>query len=416
VTPHATADVLIVGGGPAGCAAAYWLASRGHAVTVVERRRFPRSKACGDVLSPRAVAQLRDMGLGGSLQRWHRLDSVAVTARGSTQELDWPRHPDFPRHGLVARRRDLDVTLAEHAATVGAQVCFGHDAVEPIVERGFVRGATIRSADGATSTVSAPYVIVADGANSTFGRALGTFRTRGWPYATAIRSYWPSPRHGDGQLEISLDLTDRTRGTVPGFGWVAPVGDGTVNVGALVLSTASDAKSLNEVHLFDGFVAGLAERWELDPSAVAGVVRVGRIPMGGSVQPTAGPSFVVVGDAAGVASPFSGLGIDASLETARMASDVIHEALTESGPTALQRYPRRLTERYGEPYKTARFWARAVGHPAVMRNCATAVVHSETLASAMLRIMTGMTRPGVPALPETASRIAAAVLRLAPDA
>lgn len=416
MNPDTAADVLIVGGGPAGCAAAYWLASRGHAVTVVERRRFPRSKACGDVLSPRAVAQLRDMGLGGSLQRWHRLDSVVVAAHGATQEIDWPRHPDLPRFGLGARRRDLDEALAEHATAAGATVLFGHDAVEPIIERGFVRGAAIRSTDGTTSTISAPYVVVADGANSTFGRALGTFRTRGWPFATAIRSYWPTPRHDDHRLEISLDLVDRGRGAVPGYGWVAPIGDGTVNVGALVLSTAREMKSLNVAHLLDGFVAGLAQRWDLDPAAVAGVVRVGRIPIGGSVQPTAGPTFVVIGDAAGIASPFTGMGIDASFETARMAADVIHEALTEAGPTALQRYPRRLAEQYGEQYKTARLWARALGRPAVMRNCAAAAAHSEMLASSTLRVMLGMLRPGVPALPESAARVAATVLRLAPDA
>ncbi|MEN9505589.1 MAG: hypothetical protein RI958_1515 [Actinomycetota bacterium] len=416
MSAHATADVLIVGGGPAGCAAAYWLASRGHDVTVIERRRFPRSKACGDVLSPRAVAQLRDLGLGGSLQRWHRLDSVVITAHGASRELEWPRHPDLARFGVTARRRDLDETLAEHAAAAGARILFGHDAIEPIVERGFVRGATIRSADGVSSSVSAPYVVVADGANSTFGRALGTFRTRGWPFATAIRSYWPSPRHDDHRLEVSLDLVDRSGDAIPGYGWVAPIGDGTVNVGALVLSTARDIKSLNVAHLLDEFVDSIATRWDLDPAAVAGVVRVGRIPIGGSVQPTAGPSFLVVGDAAGAASPFTGMGVDASFETARMAADVIHEALTESGPTALQHYPRRLAERYGEQYKTGRLSARALGRPAVMRRYAAAVTHSDTLAAATLRTMLGMLRPGVPAVAESAARAASTVLRLAPDA
>lgn len=416
MTADAATDVLVVGGGPAGCAAAYWLASRGHSVTVVERRQFPRSKACGDVLSPRAVGELRDMGLGTSLQRWHRLDSVLLANGGTTLDLDWPRHPDLPRHGLATRRRTLDEAIAGHAVSAGARVLFGHDAIEPVVERGFVRGATIRATTGGTSSILAPYVIVADGANSTFGRALGTFRSRGWPYATAIRSYWPSPRHDDHRVEISLGLADRTRGVVPGYGWVAPVGDGTVNIGVTVLSTARDMKSLNVAHLLDSFVADVAERWELDPSAVAGVVRVGRIPMGGSVQPTAGPTFLVVGDAAGVASPFTGMGVDASLETARIAADVVADALGTSGPTALQHYPRRLAERYGEQYKTARLWARALGRPAVMAQCSVAAVRSETVGAAALRIMTGMLRPGVPALPEAVSRAAATVLRLAPDA
>ena len=64
----AHAEVLVVGGGPAGAAAAYWLARHGHAVTIIERRTFPRDKTCGDALTPRAVKQLEDMGLGSALE------------------------------------------------------------------------------------------------------------------------------------------------------------------------------------------------------------------------------------------------------------------------------------------------------------------------------------------------------------
>ena len=54
-------DVLVVGGGPAGAASAYWLAEAGHDVTLVERKHYPREKTCGDGLTPRSVRQLEDM-------------------------------------------------------------------------------------------------------------------------------------------------------------------------------------------------------------------------------------------------------------------------------------------------------------------------------------------------------------------
>ena len=416
MTGALTADVVVIGGGPAGTAAGFWLASHGHRVVVVERRTFPRSKACGDVLTPRSVHQLLDMGLGRELERWQRLDTVRVVSHERFHDLDWPRHPQIPRYGLVARRRELDLLVAGRAEAAGATVMFGHDAVEPIVERGFVRGAVVRAPSGDTTRVLAPYVVVADGANSTFGRSLGTFRTRGWPYAAAIRSYWPSPRHDEHRLELSVDVTDRAGNVVPGYGWVAPVGDGTLNIGVGLLSTAKDFKGTNVAHLLDSFVASIAERWQIDPAATAGVVRVGRVPMGGSVQPTAGPNFLVVGDAAGAASPFTGTGIDASYETGRLAADVLHDALTESGPTALQRYPKLLADRYGEHYKTARLWARLLGHPTVMRQVSALAVRSESFADDMLRVMTGTLRPDHLGVPELAAGLAHTALKLAPDA
>src|SRR5262245_39632435 len=94
VTPHSGAvhrcDVLVVGAGPAGAATAYWLARAGHDVVAVERKVFPREKTCGDGLTPRAVRQLLDMGLGGELEAHHRFDGLRATGHGLTLELPWP--------------------------------------------------------------------------------------------------------------------------------------------------------------------------------------------------------------------------------------------------------------------------------------------------------------------------------------
>lgn len=408
-------DVLVIGGGPAGGAAAAWLAGHGHTVTVVERRVFPRSKACGDVLTPRAVRQLADLGLDLPPD-WHRLVGVRLTRGGRSSELSWPTEGDGPVHAAVVRRRDLDLTVLDHAGSRGARVLAGHEAIEPVVERGFVRGALVRSPGGKVMSVPARYVVVADGANSSFGRTLGTFRTRAWPFAAAIRSYWASPRSNDDRLEIGLDLVGRAGDALPGYGWVAPVGDGTVNIGVGLLSTARDFKGTNVAHLLDGFVADIAERWQIEPAGSVGVTRVGRVPMGGSVQPTAGPTFLVVGDAAGVASPFTGAGIDASFETGRMAADVLHEALSGAGPTALQRYPLLVADTYAEQYKLARLWGRLLGRPAAMRQVTHVAVRSHVAGSALLRIMSGALRRDEFGAPETVARLASTVLQVAPDA
>lgn len=333
-----------------------------------------------------------------------------------SRRLAWPEHHDTATHGLVVRRRDLDRIVLDHAGALGADVREGLEAVEPIVERGFVRGAMVRGASGELRPLHARYVVVADGANSPFGRTLGTFRTRRWPFAAAIRSYWASPRAGEHELEVALDLVDRNGDALPGYGWVAPAGDGTVNIGVGVLSSARDFKGTNVAHLLDTFVEQVAERWQVEPAEATGRVRVARIPMGGSVQPTAGPTFLVAGDAAGVASPFTGAGIDAAYETGRMAADVLHRALTEAGPTALQAFPRQMADTYAEQYQLARLWDRLLGRPAVMSRVSGAAVRSRLVGDTLLRIMSGSLRRDEFGAPETVARLASTVLTVAPEA
>jgi geranylgeranyl reductase family protein len=410
------ADVLVVGGGPAGAAAAYWLASAGHAVVIVERRPFPRDKTCGDALTPRAVRQLTDMGLGAALAGRHRHVGVRVTADGRELDLPWGEHPEFPPYGHVVRRSELDELVARNAVAAGATLLDDHEAVRPLVSRGFVRGAVVRSGTGEPLEITARYVVIADGANSRFGRSLGTFRARDWPYGTAIRGYWSSPRSGEEWIESALDVEDRNGKVVPGYGWVFPVGDGTVNVGVGLLSTFRDFKAVNTTHLLESFLDRIAEPWQIDPHEPVRRPLSGRIPMGGSVAPTAGPTYLVVGDAAGAVSPFNGDGIDYAYETGRIAADVLHEALANGDPSALQHYAKRLDAEYGEYFKVARLFARVVGRPAIMRELTRVGLHNRTLMEWVLRIMSNQLRDDETGPAEIAYRTAATIAKLAPNA
>ena len=208
-------DVLVVGGGPSGAAAGFWLAERGHRVLIVEKKRFPREKTCGDGLTPRAVRQLHDMGLADRLSDFQRFDGLRSIGHGVTLELAWPEHPDFPSYGYVVRRRDLDEMVADQAVKAGATLWPAAEALTPLVEDGLVAGATVKRGEtGAVETVRARYVVVADGANSRFGRALGTARDRTYPLGMAIRGYYTSPRHDDPWIESHLDIRDQRRATI----------------------------------------------------------------------------------------------------------------------------------------------------------------------------------------------------------
>lgn len=410
-------DVLIIGAGPAGAAAGYWLAKEGLDVVMVDKKVFPREKTCGDGLTPRAVKQINDMGLGDQLSQFHRYDGLRATAHGKELELHWPTHPIYPQHGYVVRRRELDTMVARNAVAAGAKLLEEHEALAPVLERGFVRGATVQTKDSETPfNITARYVIVADGANSRFGRALGTFRTKEWPYGTAIRTYWETPRHAEPWIESVLDVKDRQGNPMPGYGWIFPVGDGTVNIGVGLLSTFRDFRSVNTTHLLNEYAHMIADRWEINPDQPTGKATSRRIPMGGSVGPKSGPTYLVVGDAAGSVNPFNGEGIGYAYETAQMAAQILTEAIRNNDPTALQRYQTLIDDEYGQYFKVARLFARIIGRPAIMRELSRVGINNRTLMEWVLRIMANLLRPDEIGPAEAAYKAAAAIVRLAPNA
>ncbi|HEV7524107.1 MAG TPA: geranylgeranyl reductase family protein [Acidimicrobiia bacterium] len=409
-------DALVVGAGPSGAAASYWLASRGHSVLAIEKKHFPREKTCGDGLTPRAVRQLHDMGLADRLGGFQRFDGLRSVAHGVTLELAWPDHPDFPPFGYVVRRRELDEMVAEQAVKAGATIWQGAEAVAPIVDGGLLAGAMVRDKDsGEITPVRARYVVVADGANSRFGRALGTARDRSFPLGMAIRGYFTSPLHDEPWIESHLDIRDRDGNHLPGYGWIFPVGDGTVNVGVGLLSTFQGWKHVNTTHLMDAFCETAPARWGLSPETSTGAPTGGRLPTGGSVTPRVGPTFVVAGDAAGFVNPFNGEGISIAYETGRLAADAVDLALTSGDGLALQTYDARLEEVYGLYFKMARLFVHAIGNPAVMRELTRVGMQSHSLMEWVLRIMANLLRPDEIGPAEAAYRALALLVRVAPE-
>mgnify|MGYP001395000637 CR=1 FL=1 len=194
-----------------GDAGAGLLAKAGHDVLVLERKAFPREKTCGDGLTPRAVYQLDEMGLSAGLEQYHRYEGLRALAHGITLEMQWPDHPRFPSHGYVVRRRDLDQMVADHAVAAGARLRTRCEALTPLLKDGLVRGAVVKDHEtGETEEITARYVVVADGANSRFGRALGTARDRSYPQGMALRGYYESPLHDDPWIESAKDAVSAT--------------------------------------------------------------------------------------------------------------------------------------------------------------------------------------------------------------
>jgi geranylgeranyl reductase family protein len=356
------------------------------------------------------------MGLAERLANFHRFDGLRSIAHGVTLELRWPPHPDYPGYGYVVPRRHLDEMVADQAVKAGAQLRPATEATAPLVEGGLVVGAITKNKDsGAVEEVRGRYVLVADGANSRFGRALGTARARGHPLGMAIRGYYRSPGHEQPWIESHLDLRDRKGASLPGYGWIFPVGDGTVNVGVGLLSTFRDWKSVNTSHLMDAFVEMAPAHWDLGLHSAVCAPTGGRLPMGNSVEPAAGPTWLVAGDAGGAINPFNGEGIAYAYETGRMAAEVLALALATGDGLVLAQYPQRLEDVYGLYYRVARAFVRAIGNPVVMRELTRVGMRSRSLMEWVLRIMSNLLRPDEIGPAEAAYKVIERIVAIGPE-
>jgi len=412
--PSATADVLVIGGGPGGSAAAALLARGGHRVIVIERDVFPHSDRSGALLTPRSLTALQQLDLP-EVERFHRLPQIRLTCEGRSTTTTWPRHPDFPGYAAAISFSALNHRLIQAAAAEGATVLAGHEATDPIVERGFARGANVTAPDGTTFEARAEYTIVADGANSRFGRALGTHRRPSWPYALGHRATYRSPLHDANEVELMVDLSDRSGTPITGYGWMLPTGDGNVTVGVMMMSTSPSFQVVNPGHLLERVIADHGARWHLAAEPIApGVGR--RMPLGMSVEPSAGPTYLLIGDAVGAGNPLSGVGIEASLETGTLAAGVIDDALQSGSAAALQQYTQLLSQHYGSFFKVGRLANRMLGQPSMSRRISRAAASRRPAADVALRLAANELRPGHAGIAELAYRVARTISRVAPDA
>ena len=394
-----TYDVVVVGAGPSGSACAYWLAAAGWRVCVVEKKRFPREKTCGDGLTPRAVYQLSEMGLADELaERAHRYHGLRAFGFGASLEMNWPAHPIFPSYGYTITRFDLDGLVAQRAEGAGAAVVVGAEATElydatdgaPGQLRGAAGVVAHDKKSGASGVVRGRYLVVADGQNSRLGRDLGVTRNRDWPLGMALRGYYRSDRHDEPWIDSHLDIRDSHGDVVPGYGWIFPLGDGRVNVGVGLLSTHGAWKGVNTTKLQEHFVRQVGDAWGLSEATSCGAPTGGRLPMGLSMGPRVGANTLTIGDATATVNPFNGEGIAYGYESGRLAAGAVAEALVTKDASALALYDERLQSAYGDYYRVARAFVRLISEPRMLAACVGTGLRVAPVMNELLAIMANL--------------------------
>ena len=382
-------DVVVVGGGPAGSAASHWLARAGHSVLMVEKKEYPREKTCGDGLTPRAIKQLDDMGFDFGLPEFHKVTGLRSYAGDDLKiELTWPDHGEFPNWGGVIRRADLDEQVARLSEKEGVVVREKTEA-KPITDGSAIVGVELHHG-GDVQVVKPHQVIVADGSLSRFGRELGSSRNKAYPMGLAARGYFSSPMSDDGFMESQLDIRDESGASMPGYGWVFPLGDGTVNVGVGLLSTFKRWKHVNTTDMMNNYVASAPEYWGLSPESQLTKPRGGKLSMSFSVGPKVGPNWLTIGDAAGAINPWNGEGISYAYETGRMAAEVMSASIKADDPSLLARYESKLDAEYADYYRMARVFVKAIGYPFVMRSLAHVGLRNRPLMEWVLKVMSNL--------------------------
>jgi menaquinone-9 beta-reductase len=371
-----TADVIVVGAGPAGSATAYYLASAGLDVLVLEKSHFPREKVCGDGLAPRAVKALTGMGVPlGQDDGWVRSRGLRIIGGGGRIELDWPELSSFPGYSLVRSRLDFDQMLARHAEKAGARVLEGVNVTGPLRDdrTGRVIGVTAQQTENGEKlerNARGRVVVAADGNSSRLSVALGLHKRDDRPLGVAVRSYYTSPRHDDEYLEAWLDLWDGEK-LLPGYGWIFGMGDGTSNVGLGLLNTSEAFGNIDYRALLRRWLAGMPAEWGLTEENRTQPVRGAALPMGFNRTPHYSDGVLLAGDSGGMVNPFNGEGIGYALEAGEIAARTIVQALAR--PTAadaeavLRTYPRQLKDAWGGYYTLGRTFVNMIGHPAFMR-------------------------------------------------
>jgi geranylgeranyl reductase family protein len=348
-------------------------------VLLADAATFPRDKACGDGLTPRAVAELERLGLAEWLTGFARNRGLRAAGFGQRLHLPWPGG-SLPAYGSAVPRTQLDDRIRTVALEAGATGMQDARAVDVVRDADRVSAVVFRRTDGSSETVTCRRLVVADGVRSPLGRLLGRQWHRDTAYGVAARSYVKSGRSDDDWISSHLELRDEHGELLSGYGWIFPLADGEVNLGVGTLATAKRPANVALRPLMEYYARSRADEWELVGDLRAPTSAL--LPMGGAVSHVAGRNWALIGDAAGCVNPLNGEGIDYGLETGRLVA----ELMDVDGDLELA-WPALLRRHYGAAFSIARRLAGLITVPGLLPTLGPVGMRSSVLMGVALRVM-----------------------------
>lgn len=356
-----TYDLIIVGGGPAGAAAALYAQRSGLAALLLDKQCFPRDKICGDALSGKAVAILHELGLfeevcnlpGAAIARivFGSPDATAASIDLRRYDLrDALTGRVLPMEGFVIRRAVFDDFLFAKARAAAVHSLEGFAVGALLREGGQVCGVRGRTADGTRLDFRAPLVLGCDGFNSVVARQSGLYRHESRHWMVALRQYFEGVAGLSDQIE--LHFIDEVR---PGYFWIFPLEGRRANVGIGMDHRAIKERGIDLKEVLAAAVTSQTFGARFRDARPLEAPVGWNLPVGSRRRPAYGNGFLLLGDAAGLIDPFTGEGIGNALYSARFAVETAVQAREAGDYSAgfLRRYEDRLWAALGSELKVS---------------------------------------------------------------
>ena len=387
------ADVVVVGAGPAGSAAAFFLARAGVDVLLADRAVFPRDKTCGDGIGVRCLDVFEAMGLAGWLrERGSNVSRSFLLSSPGGRRAVVRGSADLPDVYTIPRSV-LDHALVERASAAGARLAEELQILDSRrqTRRGNVGVRLLARRRGEDIILETPLVIAADGGAVALTRQLGLApRPPEW---VAVRAYFEGDAGDPSQLEIHWE-----RAIAPGYAWIFPLGDGRANVGIGAYSRDVHRLGLHLESMLERFVA-------LSPDARSRLAEGRRAgPIHGfplradapDVQPFTA-HVLVAGEAAGVVSPLTGEGIGPALRCGRLAAEHALEALERGDFSArsLAAYGHAFHRLFDRPHRAARRLRALITRPFILDRVIARADADAAYGRMLYEILAGAAEPGV---------------------
>ena len=381
-------QVIVVGGGPAGSATAYFLARAGIETVIVDRAHFPRDKTCSEYLSPQASRILEEMNALDALEAAGaaQLTGMRVHApNGATVHGEFVASHGFRGHrdtGLAVRRTILDAILLDRARAAGARVEEGVRVTNVLKNpEGRVTGITTISEDGRTSERSADLVIGADGLRSVVGRRLGLIRPSRWPRRIALVAHYSGAHDISDFGEMNVDRD--------GYSGMANVGNGLANLSIVVPVSRAAEVAADSTEFFESWIAEhpvLSET--LGRATRVGPVRVTG-PFATSARRAWSPGVALVGDAAEFFDPFTGEGIYTALRGGEMLSTFAADAVRNPARSnrALREYERARRKEFSGKWLVEKIIGTIIASPPLVNRAAKVLSRRRDMADLLVGVV-----------------------------
>jgi menaquinone-9 beta-reductase len=350
-------DVIIIGGGPSGCAAALGLNRLGYRVVLCDQAKFPRDKVCGEFISPAADPILKRLGVLDRIETLSlkRLKGVAISSyEGEEIVIDYPKMPgmDARPTSLSIPRYELDASLLVKVKQVGVEVLEQHKVTEFLFADGRVNG--VRGLDDSKTsfTLKAPLVIDAGGRNAISLRKMGLKNKPAGNIKIAMAAHWQGAQIADDYCYMHVSH--------PGYTGISSLGRDRSNVVLVVNRQSMNGEKPDKFYLGAVMRNGRRRKILQDAECIESVRTIESLAF--TVKPVTCGGLLLVGDAMGFIDPFTGEGIYLSLRSSEIAVEVADKAFKKSdwSNDILMNYEMRRKQEFDKKFLLSRIFQKLI--------------------------------------------------------